>query len=132
MSMDFETAHSNINMVEQPIRTWDVLDPAVLGACSQVARDLFMPAAYRNLAYTDTEIELGHGQCMMTPQIEARLLQSLGIRSSDRVLAVGTGSSDVTALLATLAADVTSIEIFAEVSEQAPLIGATRAHEFKF
>ncbi len=112
--MDFETAR--FNMVEQQIRTWEVLDPGVLTACSDVARDQFVPEPYRNLAYADTEIEIGHGQRMMSPKIEARLLQALAVRPSDRILEIGTGSGYLTALLATLGAHVTSIEYHEDLS----------------
>lgn len=115
--MDLETAR--FNMVEQQIRTWEVLDPHVLEACGKLRREQFVPEAYRNLAFSDTGIPLGHGQCMMAPKIEARLLQALDIRSSDRILEIGTGSGFLTALLATLGAHVTSIELFEDLAERA-------------
>jgi len=117
MSMDFETAR--FNMVEQQIRTWEVLDAKVLDACAKVHRERFVPEGYRQLAFTDTGIDLGHGQSMMSPKIEARLLQALDVQSSDRVLEIGTGSGYLTALLGTLAAHVTSIEIFEDLSARA-------------
>lgn len=115
--MDLETAR--FNMVEQQIRTWEVLDAHVLDACGHVPRELFVPDAYRNLAFCDTGIDIGHGQVMMSPKIEARLLQALDVRASDRILEIGTGSGFLTALLATLGAHVTSIEIFGDLSERA-------------
>lgn len=117
MTMDFETAR--FNMVEQQIRTWEVLDANVLEACSKVHRERFVPEGYRQLAFTDTAIELGHGQAMMAPKIEARLLQALDVRRADRVLEIGTGSGYLTALLASLAAHVTSIEIFDDLAARA-------------
>lgn len=115
--MDFQTAR--FNMIEQQIRTWEVLDPAVLGACSELPRDRFVPAESRNLAYADTEIPLAHEQHMMAPKIEARLLQSLDLKRSDRALEIGTGSGYLTALLARLTAHVTSIEYFDDLAEAA-------------
>jgi protein-L-isoaspartate(D-aspartate) O-methyltransferase len=115
--MDFETAR--FNMVEQQIRTWDVLDANVLEACAKVHRERFVPEGYRQLAFSDTAIDIGHGQAMMLPKIEARLLQALDVQRSDRVLEIGTGSGYLTALLATLAAHVTSIEIFDDLSSRA-------------
>ncbi len=112
--MDLETAR--FNMIEQQIRPWDVLDPTVLAACANVPRELFVPEAYSNLAFTDTEIDLGHGQTMLAPKLEARALQALGIRTSDRILEIGTGSGYLAALLATLGAHVTSIEYFEDLS----------------
>jgi len=115
--MDFETAR--FNMVEQQIRPWEVLDPTVLHACASIPRELFVPEDYRELAFSDTTIPLGHGQFMMTPKVEARLLQALDVQRTDRVLEIGTGSGYLTALLSALGAHVTSIEIHAELSERA-------------
>ncbi len=107
--MNLEQAR--FNMVEQQIRTWEVLDPAVLDLLYAVPREEFVPAAYRKLAFADMEIPLGEGQCMMPPKIEARILQALSLRKTDRVLEVGTGSGYLTALLAHCAAHVYSLEI---------------------
>lgn len=115
--MDFETAR--FNMVEQQIRPWEVLDPDVLDACLQVPREIFPPEAYQNLAFSDTTIEIGHGQTMMSPKLEARLVQALEVQRSDRILEIGTGSGYLAALLGTLGAHVTSVEIFDDLSASA-------------
>jgi protein-L-isoaspartate(D-aspartate) O-methyltransferase len=107
--MNIEQAR--FNMVEQQIRTWDVLDQQVLDLMADVPREDFVPAAYRNLAFADTCIPLEHGQSMMVPRVEARMLQALQVERDDRILEVGTGSGFVTALLARLGGHVTSIEI---------------------
>ena len=107
--MNLEQARAN--MVEQQIRPWEVLDQAVLDLLYAVPREEFVPAAYRNLAFADMEIPIGEGERMMAPKIEARLLQSLALRKTDRVLEVGTGSGYLTALLARSAAHVHSLEI---------------------
>jgi len=111
--MDLEQAR--FNMVEQQIRTWEVLDQQVLDLMAKVPREDFVPAAYRNLAFADTSIPLGHGQTMMVPRVEARMLQALQVESRDRVLEVGTGSGFVTALLAHLGGHVSSIEIHGDL-----------------
>ena len=98
-------------MVEQQLRVWDVSDAAVLGVVRGLARDRFVPRGYEQLAYADTAIPLGHGQHMMTPQVEGRLLQALAIQPADRVLEIGTGSAYLTACLASLAGELTSIDI---------------------
>jgi protein-L-isoaspartate(D-aspartate) O-methyltransferase len=103
---------ARFNMVEQQIRTWEVLDQQVLDLMSQVPREDFVPSAFRNLAFADTSIPLDHGQCMMLPRVEARMLQALQVEPRDRILEVGTGSGFVTALLARVGGHVTSIEIF--------------------
>ena len=110
---------ARFNMVEQQIRTWDVLDPRVLDLMSAVPREDFVPAEYRNLAFADTSIPLEHGQCMMVPRVEARMLQALQIEPDEQVLEIGTGSGFVTALLSRVAARVTSIEIHESLSRSA-------------
>jgi len=107
--MNFEQAR--FNMVEQQIRTWEVLDQDVLDLLYVVPREEFVPAAYRTLAFSDLEIPIGEGEKMMTPKLEARILQELAVRKSDRALEVGTGSGYLTALLAHRAAHVESVEI---------------------
>lgn len=107
--MNLEQARSN--MVEQQIRPWEVLDQDVLDLLYAVPREEFVPASCRNLAFTDMEIPIGEGEKMWAPKIEARVLQALAPKRSDRVLEIGTGSGYLTALLAHRAAQVTSVEI---------------------
>jgi protein-L-isoaspartate(D-aspartate) O-methyltransferase len=107
--MNLEQARAN--MVEQQIRPWEVLDQDVLDLLYTVPREEFVPASCRNLAFTDMEIPIGEGEKMWAPKIEARVLQELAPRRSDRVLEIGTGSGYLTALLAHRAAHVTSLEI---------------------
>ncbi len=107
--MNLEQARSN--MVEQQIRTWEVLDQGVLDLLYTVPREEFVPSSCRNLAFTDMEIPLGEGEKMWPPRMEARVLQELVVKRTDRVLEVGTGSGYLTALLAHRAAQVYSVEI---------------------
>lgn len=107
--MDFEQAR--FNMIKQQIRTWEVLDQKVLDMLFKVRRENFVPAAYRTLAFADTEIPLDHGQYMWPPRMEARVIQDLALIGAENVLEIGTGSGYFTALLAQFAASVTSIEI---------------------
>jgi protein-L-isoaspartate(D-aspartate) O-methyltransferase len=102
---------ARFNMVEQQIRTWEVLDQGVLDLLYAVPREAFVPQAYRKLAFADMEIPIGEGESMMAPKMEARILQELALRKTDRVLEVGTGSGYLTALLARMAGHVTSLEI---------------------
>lgn len=106
--MDFELARRN--MIESQIRTWEVLDPQVLDTIAHIKREDFVPPAYRKMAFADFNIPLGHGETMWTPMQEARLLQILELRPSDKVLEVGTGSGYFTALLASLAGHVYSVD----------------------
>jgi protein-L-isoaspartate(D-aspartate) O-methyltransferase len=110
---------SRFNMVEQQIRPWDVLDPKVLELFKQVPRENFVPKQYKGLAFADIEIPLGEGQQMLSPKIEGRILQALAIKPTDKVLEIGTGAGYLTALLATQAKQVDSIELHAKLSAQA-------------
>jgi protein-L-isoaspartate(D-aspartate) O-methyltransferase len=106
-------------MVEQQIRTWDVLDQEVLNLLFVVRREGYVPAAYRELAFADLEIPLGDGERMWTPKLEARVLQELELRPDESVLEIGTGSGYFTALLAARSADVTSVEILPRLAAEA-------------
>ncbi len=113
-ALDIEKAR--FNMVEQQVRTWDVLDQSVLDLLFIIKREDFVPPAYRALAFADMEIPLriddwDSGESMWAPKVEARILQELAIKSHDRVLEVGTGSGHMAALLAHKADDVISVEI---------------------
>ncbi|MEW6353189.1 MAG: protein-L-isoaspartate O-methyltransferase [Pseudomonadota bacterium] len=115
--MNIEQAR--FNMIEQQIRTWEVLDQSVLDLLARVPREEFVPPAYRKLAFADINIPLGHGQVMMQPKVEGRLLQALQIQPRDTILEVGTGSGYVTALLANLGAQVCSVDIFPDFTDTA-------------
>ena len=99
-------------MVQQQVRAWDVLDADILEVLAAVPREQFVPAGLESLAFADTEIPIGHGQLMMTPTVEGRLLQSLDLAATDEVLEVGTGSGFLTACLARLSKSVLSIDIY--------------------
>jgi len=115
--MNIEQAR--FNMIEQQIRPWEVLDPQVLDLLFVVKRENFTPPAYRNLAFADMEIPLGSGQVMLAPKIEAKLLQELGIKKTDKVLEIGTGSGYMAALLAARADHVVTVESRPELAELA-------------
>ena len=110
---------ARFNMIEQQIRPAEVLDPKVLEVIGRLSREDFVPQTYHDLAYADTHIPLGHGQQMMKPIQEARMLQALNIQEHDKALEIGTGSGYVTALMANLAKQVVSVEIIPELQEQA-------------
>jgi protein-L-isoaspartate(D-aspartate) O-methyltransferase len=106
-------------MIGQQVRAWDVLDVDVLAGLKTVQRELFVPAEYEALAFADTEIPIGHGEMMMTPTIEGRVLQALGLVGGESVLEIGTGSGFLTACLAELSTHVTSIEIHDDFIDEA-------------
>lgn len=115
--MNIEQARNN--MVEQQIRTWDVLDQSVLALLFRIRREDFVPEAYRALTFVDMEIPLGHGQSMWTPKLEARVVQELGLQATDRVLEIGTGSGYLAALMAACAAEVVTVDIHADFTAAA-------------
>jgi len=115
--MNFDQAR--FNMVEQQIRPWEVLDSRVLSLLETIHREDFVPVRYRKLAFADIEVPLDCGQVMMRPKIEARMLQSLGLRDDETVLEIGTGSGFITACLASLAKRVVSVEVFEELHAEA-------------
>ena len=115
--MDVE--HARFNMIEQQIRTWEVLDPVVLDLLARLKRENFVPPVYRAIAFADLEIPLGHGEKMLQPKLEARMVQELMPKRTDRVLEVGTGSGYMTALLASLTEHVYSVEIVPEFTREA-------------
>ncbi len=116
-AMDFNAARAL--MIENQIRPWEVLDPRVLDALAQVRREDFVPAAYRALAFTDTALPLAHGESMLKPVVEGRMLQALDLTAADDVLEIGTGSGYLTACLARLSHAVTSIDIHADFIDSA-------------
>lgn len=102
------------NMVVQQIRPWYVFNDEILDLLYEIRREEFVPQAYRQSAFVDIKIPLGQEQVMLEPKMEARILQELHIKKTDKILEVGTGSGYMTALLAKLGAHVYSVEIIPE------------------
>lgn len=117
MTLDYAKAREL--MVEQQVRPWDVLDARVLDVLATLPRDRFVPAAHRSLAYADVALPIGHGEVMMKPVVEGRMLQALDLQPGDDVLEVGTGSGFITACLARLGRTVTTLERHAELASAA-------------
>ncbi|MFC4763795.1 protein-L-isoaspartate O-methyltransferase family protein [Dyella koreensis] len=112
MAMNFEQARQN--MVENQVRPWEVLDSRVLDVLSRVRREDFVAPEHRQLAFADLSLPLGHGEVMLKPVIEGRVLQALELAGTEQVLEIGTGSGFLTACLASLSAHVTSVDIHAD------------------
>jgi protein-L-isoaspartate(D-aspartate) O-methyltransferase len=106
-------------MIEHQVRAWEVLDAQVLSILRAVPRERFVPASQSYLAFADTDVPLPCGQHMLRPNVVGRLLQSLELTSTDRVLEIGSGSGFVTACLAAAASHVKSLELFAELADLA-------------
>lgn len=117
MSMDVEAAREQ--MIEQQIRAWEVLDNRVLDAIRALPRERFVPEPYRDLAFADTAIPLTHGQQMLTPKLEGKILQALSLGPADQALEIGVGSGYLAACMAHLCARVRCVEIFADIAERA-------------
>jgi protein-L-isoaspartate(D-aspartate) O-methyltransferase len=114
-----DTLAARRQMVDQQIRTWEVLDSRVLNALSEVPREAFVPPEYRELAFADAPIPIGHGQSMLAPKVQGRILQALGVEPLDEVLEVGTGTGYLAACLSLLGASTRSIDIHAGLAAMA-------------
>jgi len=115
--MDIESARRN--MIDCQIKTWDVFDLDVIETFTEVKREHFVPEIFKTLAFADINLDIGYGQTMMSPKLEARLLQSLSLKRNDKVLEIGTGTGHVTALLAKLAREVFSFECHPDLFKSA-------------
>lgn len=115
--MNIELARHNL--IEQQIRPWDVLDDQVLETVMRCPREDFVAPEHRNLAFVDMELPIGHGEHMMCPKVEGRMLQALRVQPGDKVLEVGTGSGFVTMMLASMGGKVISVEINEELAQAA-------------
>lgn len=115
--MNLEQAR--VNMIEQQIRPWGILDETVLEAFGFIPRETFVPTEYQQLAFADVEIPIGNGESMMFPRVEARMLQTLAVTPDDHCLEIGTGSGFVTACLAHLSKHVDSVDIHEDFTRQA-------------
>ena len=117
MAMNFDQARQN--MVENQVRPWEVLNGRVLEVLGRVRREDFVAPAHRQIAFADLCLPIGHGEVMMKPVVEGRVLQALDLKPEDSVLEIGTGSGFLTACLANLAAHVTSVDIHADFAAAA-------------
>lgn len=124
MVMNPRTEAARRQMIEQQVRTWDVLNSRVLETLASVPREKFVPEAYRAVAFADAAIPIGHGQFMLKPALEGRILQALAPVRGERALEIGTGSGFIAACLAHLTGSVDSVEIHADLAA-----GAVRAIE---
>jgi protein-L-isoaspartate(D-aspartate) O-methyltransferase len=114
-----DTLAARQQMVDQQIRTWEVLDPRVLDVFSVVPREAFVPSEYRELAFADAPIPIGFGQTMLAPKLQGRILQALGVAATDDVLEVGSGSGYLSACLSLLSASTRSLDIHPQFSAAA-------------
>jgi len=111
--------HAHQQMIYQQVRTWDVFDPDVLAVLATVRREIFVPDAFRSVAFADTPVPLGHDQIMLPPSVDGRILNALAVKPTDEVLDVGTGSGFLAACLGLMAERVRSLELYADLAEHA-------------
>ncbi|NCT57190.1 MAG: protein-L-isoaspartate O-methyltransferase [Legionella sp.] len=111
--------HARINMITQQLRTGEVLNRNILSLYDELPRDAFVPESLHNYAYSDLQLPLPHNECMMTPLEEATILQALALEGHENVLEIGTGSGFFTALLSRRCEHVTSIDYYADFTENA-------------
>lgn len=117
IAMNIERAREQ--MIEQQVHAWDVFDDRVLWAMREIHRERFVPERYRDVAFADSQIPLPHGQWMLPASVHGRILQALAIGADDAALEIGTGSGYLSACLGKLASRVRSLEIFADLADQA-------------
>ena len=119
-------------MVEQQIRQRDIADTRVLEAMTSIPRERFVPPVARSHAYDDGPLAIGFGQTISQPYIVAYMTEALGVHATDKVLEIGTGSGYQTAVLASLAREVWTIEIVPELARSASAllreVGFTNVH----
>jgi len=106
-------------MVEEQLRSRDVVDERVLRAMGRVPRERFVPPELRERAYDDAALPIGAGQTISQPYMVARICEALSLRGHERVLDVGTGTGYQAAVLAELAAEVHTIERVPELAARA-------------
>ncbi len=114
--LDRKLDYAREQMVSQQVRAWDVLDDRILDVLRRVPRERFVAAAYRDIAFADTEIPLPHGHLMLAPKVVGRILQAIDLQGTESVLEIGTGSGFLSACAAQLAPKVRSIEIVPEIA----------------
>lgn len=110
----FDVQSARRQMIEQQVRAWEVLDLRVLEALERVPREEFVPPTYRDLAFADTCVPIGHGETMLAPKVEGRILQALELQPGDHALEVGTGTGFFAACIGQLARRVRTIDLYAD------------------
>jgi protein-L-isoaspartate(D-aspartate) O-methyltransferase len=103
------TPNHRIRLVME-LRASGVSDTAVLAAIERVPRELFVPAAFRDRAYENAALPIGHGQTLSQPSVVGLMTQALELGARMKVLEIGTGSGYQAAVLARLCRRVYTIE----------------------
>ena len=106
-------------MIKNQLQSRGIRDDAVLEVMRSVERHNFVPENYRDRAYSDGPLPIGHGQTISQPYIVAFMTEQLQVSSQHKVLEIGTGSGYQAAILGELAKHVFTIEIIPELAEGA-------------
>jgi protein-L-isoaspartate(D-aspartate) O-methyltransferase len=105
--------HSSIArnaMVDSQLRPNDVIDPALVAALRETAREPFLPAALQASAYVDRALPLGNGRALNPVLTTARLIADVRVSAGQSVLLIGGTSGYAAALLIRIGAVVTTVE----------------------
>jgi len=92
------------------LRSEGVTDLRVLNALERVPRELFVPPTFRERAYENVALPIGHGQTISQPLVVAMMTAALDLTDRHIVLEIGTGSGYQAAVLALLARRVFTVE----------------------
>ena len=110
---------ARLNMIEQQIRPWDVLDQRVLDVLGEISREHFLNPRFHGVAYSDHAMPIGHDQTMLPPNVDGRLLQALALKNTDSVLEIGTGSGYLAACLSRMCRVLETVEISEPLAAEA-------------
>jgi len=110
---------NTINMVENHIRTLNVIDDGVLDTLKKISRRSFVPEKYKAFAHVDMSIPIGFNQKMLSPSVEAKILQAMDIKKNEDVLLIGSGTGYFSTCISMLANRVNSIDMIEDFIENA-------------
>ena len=115
--MNYETARKNL--IEQHIRPWNVYSTDVINSLYKVHRENFVPNKYKKYALSDFQLPLNKNDSMLSPMVEARILQSALTKNCGEILEIGCGSGYMAAILAQVYKSVITVEITKILFERA-------------
>ncbi len=124
-----EFALARRDMVENDLKRRGISDERVLEVMERVPRHLFVDESIQDQAYQDRPLPIAEGQTISQPYIVALMTESLGLKGSEKVLEIGTGSGYQAAVLAELCEEVYTIEIREELVESSTSVLESLGYE---
>jgi protein-L-isoaspartate(D-aspartate) O-methyltransferase len=118
---------SKIRLIME-LRRAGITDTRVLAAIERIPREEFMLPTFRDQAYENLALPIGHGQTISQPYVVAMMSQALDVQEKMKVLEVGTGSGYQAAVLSRLCRRLYTIERYQPLAEEAE----TRLHRLRF